>query len=1021
MLLLARVNVLAKVECPTGYNDGRPITILPTLYRLWSSVVCHQLLRAWADCMPVGIMGGLPGRAARDVTYAMQHAIECSHLEDTALSGFVLDIVKCYNALPRQPVRQLLHHLGCPEAVVDCWIEGLGRVQRAASFAGSVSAPQSSSTGAPEGDPLSVPAAIAVSWLLYVALQEFDVPAEFFVDNWAWHTDHHESHIAAMQETLAVTHALKLTIDWRKSFAWSRDVAGYQWWQQYGSSLLPAEAPFHLLAHAKDLGTAMTYRGSRSLGCIHTRLAEGHARMRRLKHQPLPTSVKARIIQTAIWPAIFYGTEGHAIGLRKLADLRTAASKALTGGQQRANPYLATSLLAACLQDPEMFLLSCMLRALARTLRRNPALGWSIVRLAACADGSPYKVCGPSSALAAVLRRSEWSLSSSAVLKGPGNFALNLATCSGKDIRDTLALTWSFQLRSRIGHRNGLHQVDVPDPSTTISVLRTFTSSEQKVLGRHISGCFQTAATKVLWQASESSACPWCGQVEDRPHRFLHCPAFQAVRALHPDAIQAMTVDFPHWTYAPFAVLPDAVDITTLLFSSRPHPSMPHEEAARVQREGHSALRFYTDGACRHPTLPLARHAAWAVCFDASTSSADRQLNVDAWSSTGCLPPAFQPRAMGVVSGRQTVARAELTAAIQAIRIGALANRTPVHIVTDSAYVIHILSRFAAGLELRLLDSSPNLDLLHLFREVWFSGVTFSKIKAHQDPAAAGTADLRWERLGNASADRASALALQHDLPIVEELVDDIAAKQQSQAVKLRATFQYLLALNAATQALLVQEGRSSLPTASDSCNRDPSVGVERPLEESWRIWIRCRSATCAATPLMDPPDITFLVNSWGPDFSWRVWRWAQTLQWLQDGASSMEGITTLELFCDFVCQTVRNMCCSLLQRLDCSQGPCGFGCTLCPLAFDNWRIRPIVDWWVEPPLDEYPPWWGSGIASPDQAMRPAACCRLREIPRFSFVHFCSSARQRSSGNILTLTDRRHGPFPVPLLLPRLL
>ena len=79
-LLQGRINTLAKVQCPSGYNDGRPICILPVIYRLFGSVFCQQMLKFWATRMPPSITGGLPGRAARDVTFALQQAIECSQV-----------------------------------------------------------------------------------------------------------------------------------------------------------------------------------------------------------------------------------------------------------------------------------------------------------------------------------------------------------------------------------------------------------------------------------------------------------------------------------------------------------------------------------------------------------------------------------------------------------------------------------------------------------------------------------------------------------------------------------------------------------------------------------------------------------------------------------------------------------------------------------------------------------------------------------------------------------------------------
>ena len=78
VFLQGRVNVLAKTSTPTGYGDGRPICILPVLYRLWSSVLCAQLLQFWSDRMPSSILGGLSRRSSRNITHSLQHCIETS-------------------------------------------------------------------------------------------------------------------------------------------------------------------------------------------------------------------------------------------------------------------------------------------------------------------------------------------------------------------------------------------------------------------------------------------------------------------------------------------------------------------------------------------------------------------------------------------------------------------------------------------------------------------------------------------------------------------------------------------------------------------------------------------------------------------------------------------------------------------------------------------------------------------------------------------------------------------------------
>ena len=379
-LIQGRVNTLAKVDSPQGYNDGRPICVLSTIYRWWSSVFCTQLLKFWAHRMPPCIVGGLPGRAARDVTFSLQQAVELSHLAQEPLSGFVLDIVKCFNALPRKPREKLLTHLGCPSVLAESWIRSLGKLQRASSFCGNISEGHCSTTGAPEGDAICVAACIAVGWLLSQVLEMFGVRPALFVDNWSWSAEDPELNGFALQELLSVTSALKLTVDWTKSFAWARDKDSASWWKSTGVCFLPPHVGLRLLPAAKDLGTAMRYRGAKVLGCVKQRLAEGLRRWAALKFLPRPLQNKAYLTQTSEWPATFYGTEAHCISIKHVATLRTAACRALMGGHSHTNPFLALSVWRQASRTRNSFTsLTCFADT---TCRRHVVRAWQLQALA---------------------------------------------------------------------------------------------------------------------------------------------------------------------------------------------------------------------------------------------------------------------------------------------------------------------------------------------------------------------------------------------------------------------------------------------------------------------------------------------------------------------------------------------------------------------------------------------------------------------------------------------------------------
>ena len=755
---------------------------------------------------------------------------------------FVLDITKCFNAFPRQPIKKLLIHLGTPPCLAEAWIQCLARLQRASSFSGDISEGHFSTTGIPEGDAISVAAAIAACWLLASVLEEYGVQPALFVDNWSWSTEGAEFNGYALVELLSVVSALRLTIDWSKSFGWARDKLSLKWWRQIGSLHLPPHIPLRLLADAKDLGTAMRYRGPKVLGCAKDRVTEGVRRLKCLKFQPRPLANKAYIIQAAIWPTIFYGTEGHCLSAKNMMLLRTEAARALLGSHSHTNPFLALSLLSPGLQDPELYYMTSVIRCVQRALRNMPAVGAATLGCAHTSSGSPYRVFGPGSSLKALLCRNDWTLHPNGTLSGPGGTRISLHDTSCREVTTILRQAWSHKVRQAITTRNGLSEVGIPDVWTTSKLLATFGSADQRVLARHVTGAFQTAASRALWQQDASPACPWCGQDETKAHRFLHCPAFQEIRAQHPVAVDAMEHAVPHWTYCPFAVLPPAVDILTMVFATRPMPRVPLDEALLLRQEGRRELRFYTDGTCRHPTVPFARHAAWSVLLDCSTCDAQRAQAEAFWQATGTVPRCFQVRSCGLVPGKQTVARAEALAALQAIRLAYHAGPIPVHVVTDSAYVVRLLSSLQLGQDVLALGLPANADILGLFREVWFQGVTVSKVKSHEDVCSISDSATRWDALGNSCVDAQCRKALQMDMPVVHDMVNAAAQEHDEQKFQLKAVYHYLLSLNYATNARMNQTQELSPATAVDRWVPPPVIACWRGygpgnLQKSRRIY----------------------------------------------------------------------------------------------------------------------------------------------------------------------------------------
>ena len=229
----------------------------------------------------------------------------------------------------------------------------------------------------------------------------------------------------------------------------------------------------------------------------------------------------------------------------------------------------------------------------------------------------------------------------------------------------------------------------------------------------------------------------------------------------------------------PCATMPEVDDVLTLLFQSRgpPLPPAVHQPFAHVSRD--TPVWFFTDGTCRNPTIPYARHAAWALVGDMAFTRDQRIQALEYWHSCTSLPPVFHVLDRGLVPGVQSIPRAELCAAIQAVRHGRCSGDRRIHVVTDSSYVMHVLRSFQEGST--LLHAAPNQDLLQLLQTVWYPGVIFQKVKSHLDPSTLCDPDRLWLTLGNMAADEACLDAVSADLGVVKEMVSVPAAHYRTQ------------------------------------------------------------------------------------------------------------------------------------------------------------------------------------------------------------------------------------------------
>ncbi|OLP85587.1 LINE-1 retrotransposable element ORF2 protein [Symbiodinium microadriaticum] len=167
-LLSSFVALLAKVPHPQSPKDARPITVLPTLYRLWGKIMGAKIMRALLPYLPKDLFGSVPGRSASDAAWELQTALEQAACGGDDIVGVSLDLSKAYNTIPREVVSMLADKCGWPASLKRAYLSFHQNFHRFFKVHGGFHCPTYSDTGIPEGCPIAVPVMIMVTFLAWM-------------------------------------------------------------------------------------------------------------------------------------------------------------------------------------------------------------------------------------------------------------------------------------------------------------------------------------------------------------------------------------------------------------------------------------------------------------------------------------------------------------------------------------------------------------------------------------------------------------------------------------------------------------------------------------------------------------------------------------------------------------------------------------------------------------------------------------------------------------------------------------
>ena len=850
-------------------SSVRPITVISQIYRLWSRLVCRQILLQWAQVMPFDLTGLLPRRGAFEAAYQMQWAIESAEFAQVPCGGLTLDLCKCFNMISRQIGETTLLRLGLPKALFSQWKGSLARLSRRWEFSGQSSTSIPASCGFPEGDTFSVLIMICISIVWVAAIHHAcgEEPAvSAYADNWTWSSTCAANFQPILKLTMAWTSLAGLVVDWLKTWYWATS-------QPFAQSLSAAlkkigQPQVKRALAASDLGCPLRYSGNPKLCKLPHRIQVALKRLKRIEVGSYDLDTKVTLINQGVYPTAFYGCEMIPLGLKHFEQMRSAVANALVGTSQCMTPCLITLFASFKLRDPQLHVILSAIAAARRFLHTRSLVTQELFfKCAASFRPKPNQSRGPASTLQDYLSRLGWVLDRHGHIFVTPFLRYHILEIPWAWLQTFADEAWQDRLIAMVTQKHSLGHLPNMSRAMTTQILSRFPTEVRVLALREIAGAYLTRDQQHTWDHTQDDRCPYCDAVDSRWHRLVECAAFHTVREQHQEVIEYVVECDTCWTEAPVLFeRPDQVLRQSILHRI---PEAGFSETVKLQIEDLLStcefIPFFTDGSCHRPSQPMFRYAAYSIVLDSAVSDFEREHEVQQFHLTGNLPSTLHLLAQAGCTGEQSVNRAELFAIVRIVETFPFAV-----IFSDSSYAqqaflkaLHFLPQQFHGL--------PNLDLLLRLRRVpWLSTCQVHKTKAHRNLSMLEGVDC-YHALGNEVADRGAKSAFESLYPALVQDWEGMYQEETAHAAMYAKFITYLAALQKVRVRLHRRDPLDTKETRAPCSAKD--------FREQLREWL--------PTPTWMPQtgeknlEAFWRHSVWGPAIGIQVGAWLSQCTWL--------------------------------------------------------------------------------------------------------------------------------------------
>ena len=714
-LLTAVVALLAKVSCPLTAKDARPITVLPTIYRLFGKVISKKIFSCMAPHLPASLFGSVPGKSAEDAAWALQSHLECAIISGSPMCGVSLDLSKAYNTLPREMIALLADRLGWPQDLKLCYLNFLDGLQRFFKVDQGYLSPTMSSVGVPEGDPIAVPVMIMFTWAFTQLTGEDHGSLVSYVDNWTIMAETPAQAASILHKVKQSADDLTLLLNPSKTKAFATTASD----RSKLRSVSLGQAPLEVSHTTHDLGVVFTSTRRSTSTALSYRLRDSESKLRRLQAMSWSSTRKQEVLQRVIAPAVLYGVTFSATSDTLISNIRSKFTAAIWGPHHHRSHLLTPLFSLSKPFEPFVTILASRVKCFRRLFAYEPE---HVVQCWNVALGFP-KAVGPVTYLFRQLDLFQLHPAADGYVWSQTGCVFNIFQDELQYILLSIQKAWFLEVGRRLEHKPQWSLLRTMDWEMSI-MLRAKVKAPF-----HIVGCFTTCAAmssaqKRHFLSQEESLCKYCNAEDCPRHRLFECPHYQPCR----DA--SIILEMEQWpsTMTEYGLFRRPTAISDWDRYVHSLPDIPYATFFMER------IHIFTDGTTSSPcSIPC---SAWAVVLADPT-----KLDVT------CI-------ASGVLPGRQSNYKAELYAVYVAVQHAVQAD-----VFVDNIAVLHGLWRLQQkGWQASFWLKQPEFPL---WRKLWTllesrtpALWTFKHVKSHRAMDAGLSEQQNWEIWYNNQADR---------------------------------------------------------------------------------------------------------------------------------------------------------------------------------------------------------------------------------------------------------------------------